>query len=85
MVYWQNFTKRDECHGGPSRIGANLAARIGEDSCETSHEEEALARRYLDRAGWWHRCLDHLSARLRFDRRISPLNIFASRSMRSIA
>ena len=37
------------------------------------HEEEALARRRLDRADWWHRGRDHLSSRLRADFRISPL------------
>ena len=62
MVYWQRVPKRDECHGGPSRIGANRGPRIGKDSRETPHEEEALARRRLDRAGWWHRSLDRLSA-----------------------
>jgi hypothetical protein len=37
----------------------------------------------LDRTGWRHCRLDHFSSRLRFDCRISPLDIFASRSMRS--
>jgi hypothetical protein len=37
----------------------------------------------LDRAGWWHRCFDRLSSRLRADCRISPL-ILASGSVRSI-
>jgi hypothetical protein len=31
------------------------------------HEEEALACRRLDRAGWWHRGRDYLSSRLRAD------------------
>jgi hypothetical protein len=37
------------------------------------HEEEALARRGLDRAGWWRRGRDHLSCRLRADFQLSPL------------
>jgi len=37
------------------------------------HEEEALARRRLDRAGWWRRGCDHLSSRLCADFRLSPL------------
>src|SRR5262249_46212872 len=72
--------KRDGYHGGPSRIAQNLTRK---DSSEVSHEEEALARRCLDRAGWWHRCFDRLSSRLRADCRISPL-ILASGSVRSI-
>lgn len=67
---WMKRPKRDACHGGPRRIGQNLT---GKQSCEVFYEEEALARRRLDRAGRRYRCRDHLSSRFRADRGISPL------------
>ena len=56
----------------PGRSGKT----VGRDSCEDGHEDEAFARRDLDRTSWWHRCFDHLSSRLRADCRISPLILF---------
>jgi len=62
--------KRDGCHGSRSRIEQKL---LRKGFVRGIDEEEAFARRRLDRAGWWHRCLDHLSSRLRADCPISPL------------